>query len=102
MHRLSCELKIKTTITKEELNKAKTQLKASLMMGLESSSTRMERLANQYIHHGKITSPSEIVAQIDRISIDSLKEVANNIFRSKPTLAIIGKGKDSEKLHEIF
>ena len=94
--------KIKNDITDEELKKAKTQLKASLMMGLESSSTRMERMASQYIHHGRITPPSEIVEKIDRISIESLKKIANNIFNSKPTLALIGKGKNAEKLGELF
>ena len=94
--------KIKNSITDEEIKKAKTQLKASLMMGLESSATRMERMASQHIHCGRITPPSEIVEKIDRISIDSLKKIANNIFSSKPTLALIGKGKDAEKLGELF
>ncbi|MBQ9335155.1 MAG: insulinase family protein [Alphaproteobacteria bacterium] len=91
--------KIQNSITKEELNKAKMQLRASLMMGLESSSTRMERMANQYIHLGRIVEPSEVVEKIEAISVESLKELAMKIFNTKPTLAFIGKGKDAEKLH---
>ena len=90
--------KIQNSITEEELNKAKMQLKASLMMGLESSSTRMERMANQYIHLGRIVEPSEIVEKIEAISVDSLQKLSAKMFKTKPTLALIGKGKDAEKL----
>ena len=93
--------KIQNSITEEELNKAKMQLKASLMMGLESSSTRMERMANQYIHLGRIVEPSEIVENIEKISVKSLKELSMKIFNTKPTLALIGKGRDAEKLQEF-
>ncbi len=92
--------KIQNDITEEEIAKAKMQLKASLMMGLESSSTRMERLANQYIHLGRIMEPSEVVERIEKISVTSLKKLANRIFNKKPTLALIGKGKDAEKLRK--
>ena len=92
--------KISNDITEEELNKAKMQLKASLMMGLESSSTRMERLANQYIHHNRIVETSEIINMIDKISVSSLKNLSSKIFNTKPTLAVIGKGKDADKLQK--
>ena len=92
--------KIQHDISETELNKAKMQLKASLLMGLESSSTRMERIANQYINYGLIVPLKEIVKKIDAISIDSLKLVVQKIFASKPTLALIGKGQCAEKLNE--
>ena len=93
--------KIQNSIAEEELNKAKMQLKASLMMGLESSSTRMERMANQHIHLGRIVEPSEIVEKIEAISVDSLKKLSAKMFNTKPTLALIGKGKDAGKLREF-
>lgn len=93
--------KIIDDITEEELQKAKTQLKASLLMGLESSSTRMERLANQILLHKKISSPSETAQKIENIQIDSVKSLISNMLQSKPTLAIIGNGKDIEKLYEF-
>lgn len=94
--------KSKFDISEEELQKAKTQLKASLLMGLESSSTRMERLASQYIHHGKFTSSNEIIEKINQISLESLRNTAECIFNSNPTLAVIGNGKDIENLYELI
>lgn len=92
--------KVQCDITDDELNKAKMQLKASLLMGLESSSTRMERLASQYIHQGKIIPLQEIVEKIEAISVENLKTIAHRIFATKPTLAMIGKGQYAEKLNE--
>lgn len=98
--RFECE-KIAQDISQEELQKAKTQLKASLLMGLESSSTRMERLANQILLHKKISMPAETAQKIENIQIDSVKNVINQILKSKPTLAVIGNGKDIENLYEF-
>ena len=93
--------KIYEDINEEELQKAKTQLKASLLMGLESSSTRMERLANQILLHKKISSPSETAQKIEDIQLDFVKTLMNRMLQSKPTLAVIGNGKDIEKLYEF-
>lgn len=93
--------KIAEDISEEELQKAKTQLKASLLMGLESSSTRMERLANQILLHKKISPPAETAQKIENIQLDSVKNLINQILKSKPTLAVIGNGKDIENLYEF-
>ena len=93
--------KIAEDISEEELQKAKTQLKASLLMGLESSSTRMERLANQILLHKKISTPAETAQKIENIQLDSVKNLINQILKSKPTLAVIGNGKDIENLYEF-
>lgn len=94
--------KIRKDITDEELQKAKVQLKASLMMGLESSSTRMERLANQYLHLGRSIPPSEVISQIDSITGDDLRRTADKVLNTRQTLALIGKGKDADKLNANF
>lgn len=94
--------KIRKDITDEELQKAKVQLKASLMMGLESSSTRMERLANQYLHLGRSVPPSEVISQIDSITGDDLRRTADKVLNTRQTLALIGKGKDADKLNANF
>ncbi|MDR1390860.1 MAG: insulinase family protein [Holosporales bacterium] len=94
--------KSKFDIKEEELNKAKIQLKASLLMGLESSSARMERLANQYLLQGRLNSLDQISEKIEAISLASLKCVVEKVFASKPTLAVIGNGGDIEKLYDTL
>ncbi|MDR2666758.1 MAG: insulinase family protein [Holosporales bacterium] len=99
MHELEA---IKTDVTKEEVDKAKTQIKASLLMGLENSSVRMERMASQFLFHKKFSSSAEIAEKIDQVTLDSVKNTAQMIFESVPTLAVIGNGKDLEKLYDVF
>ncbi|MDR0942442.1 MAG: insulinase family protein [Holosporales bacterium] len=94
--------KLARDVTEEELKKAKTQMKAATLMALENSSSRMERLAEQFLLRQKFLSPKEISQKIDEVTIDDIKRVVNRIFKSKPTLAVIGNGNDIEKLYDIF
>jgi predicted Zn-dependent peptidase len=89
-------------ITEEELKKAKTQMKASILMGLESSSSRMEKLASQFLLQQKFLSPSEMSQKIDDVTIDAITNVTKKILKSKPTLAILGNGSDIERLYDIL
>lgn len=94
--------KINLDLTESELEKAKTQIRASLLMGLESSSARMERMANQFLLQNKFISSDEVSKKIDSITKESVINVGEKIFKTKPTLAVIGNGNDIEKLYEVF
>lgn len=74
----------------DEIQKAKSQLKASLLMGLESTSNRSERYANQVLIHGTPKSIDEITQKIDEIHNQQLIEIANKIYQNKPTLVGVG------------
>jgi predicted Zn-dependent peptidase len=90
------------TLREEEIQKAKTQLKASILMGLESSSSRMERMAHQFIQQNRFFTPQEIIAKIDAVNERSIADVMRRIFSSKPTLAVMGNVDGIEKLYEVF
>lgn len=59
-------LLLKGVVTKEELNRAKTQLKSQLMMNLEVRPVMFEDLSRQVLGHGLRRKPSEYVAKIGR------------------------------------
>lgn len=59
-----------------ELKMAKAQIKAGLLFGLESTSTRMIRLAKNEIYHGRKVNVGDLTAAIDRISIEDLNDLA--------------------------
>ena len=94
--------KIGNTLTHEEVEKAKTQIKASLLMGLESSSSRMERIANQYLLQNQFLTPSEIAEKIEKITLESVVNASKIVFVTKPTLAVIGKCPQLERLYDDF
>jgi predicted Zn-dependent peptidase len=76
-------------ITDKELNKGKEQLKGSLMLSLESTNSRMSRLGKNELLLGRHFSLDEIIAKIDRVSHDSIRSVARQLFRSKLALAMV-------------
>lgn len=73
-----------------EMDRAKAQLKAGLLMGLESTSNRCERLANQMLFHNRHIAASEIVEKIDAVTIADMESLLTGILSSKPTLATLG------------
>ena len=79
-------------VTDAELQRAKTQIKASLLMSLESSSTTAEIMARQLLLFNRIIPTEEIVEKIEAISADDLQNIAQSIFTSTPTYALLGAG----------
>ncbi|BAH44400.1 MULTISPECIES: pitrilysin family protein [Brevibacillus] len=76
-------------ITDKELNKGKEQLKGSLMLSLESTNSRMSRLGKNELLLGRHLSLDEIIAKIDRVSHESVLAVAQQLFRSKMSMAMV-------------
>jgi predicted Zn-dependent peptidase len=67
----------------EELQRNKDQLKASLMLNLESTSSRMSALAQQEMIFGRFISPDEIIERVNAVTSDGVRRIANEIFQSE-------------------
>ncbi len=81
-------------IPPEELKRAKENIKGSIMLGLESSSSRMSHLAQQEIHFGKFSRLEDILGNVDRIRAKDLRRLANEICNPELlTLAALGDCK---------
>ncbi|HEY4201066.1 MAG TPA: pitrilysin family protein [Devosiaceae bacterium] len=79
------------TITDEEVIRVRNQIRAGLLMSLESPSARAGQLARQQILWGRPIPLQETVDRINRITADRVKEVASQIFYTdKVSLAGIG------------
>jgi len=68
-------------VTPAELKRAKDQMKSNIVLGLESSSSRMSNLARQQMYFGRFFSVNETVAEIDRVTPDDIKRLANQLFQ---------------------
>jgi predicted Zn-dependent peptidase len=78
-------------VTAEELDRARNQIKGNMVLGLESSSSRMSSLARQQMYWGKFFSLDEITAEIDRVTIADLQRLANQLLQSdKFALTLLG------------
>jgi len=67
-------------ISSAELHKTKEQLKGNLLLGLESSSSRMSRIGKLEITQGKYTSLDDIVTKIEHVSEGDLNQMMNTRF----------------------
>lgn len=67
-------------VSNQELMRVKEQLKGNLLLGLESSSSRMSRLGKMEISLGKYVTLEEVVAKIDRTSVEDIDRVIHSIF----------------------
>jgi len=82
--------KVRRSITSAELKRARAQVKAGLLMSLESTGSRCEQLARQFHVFGRVIPVQEIVAKIDAVTEQDVIRVANRVFAGAPTLAAIG------------
>jgi len=78
-------------ISEAELSRARAQMRASLLMSLESPAARAGQLARQMLLFGRPISTEELVGRIDAVSVEQVRRLAGSIFTgSAPTLAAIG------------
>ncbi len=83
-------------VPSDELQRAKDNLKGSLMLSLEGSGSRMSALARNEIYHQRTISPNETLRSIDAVASEDLSKLAQDIFSRKMTLAVIGNLKGAK------
>jgi predicted Zn-dependent peptidase len=77
-------------LTEAELERARAQAKAGLLMGLESVATRADHLARSIQVHGRIVPPSETVALIDAVTLDQARTAGTRALASGEAMATVG------------
>jgi len=78
-------------VTDEEVERAKTQLKASMLMQLDSFSNIAEDIGRQMLTYGRRMSSAETFARIDAITTADIKKTANKVINDEDhALAAIG------------
>ncbi|UPK36337.1 insulinase family protein [Bradyrhizobium sp. 186] len=82
------------TLTEAEIARAKAQMKAGLLMALESCSSRAEQLARHVLAYGRPQTVEELVARIDAVSVESTRDAARALLsRSRPAVVALGSGR---------
>jgi predicted Zn-dependent peptidase len=82
------------TLTDAEVARAKAQMKAGLLMALESCSSRAEQLARHILAYGRPQTLQEMVAKIEAVSVESTRDAARALLaRSKPAVVALGSGR---------
>lgn len=79
------------SISAEEMQRARNQLKVGMVMSLESSSARLEQLGRQMLVYGRVLDMDEILAAVDAVDEAAVRRVAERVMRqAPPALAALG------------
>jgi predicted Zn-dependent peptidase len=90
------------TITEAEIDRAKAQMKAGLLMALESSGARTEQLARQMMAYGRPIPLNEIVARVDAVTVESARAAGRTLIgRGRVATAVLGYGSGLERAAAI-
>jgi predicted Zn-dependent peptidase len=81
-----------TLVSAEELRRAKDYLKGSLMLGLESTSSRMGNLARQELYFKRFFSLDEMLERIERVTAQEVQKLAEEYFDpNNMAVAMLGR-----------
>ncbi|MCC3303415.1 M16 family metallopeptidase [Sneathiella sp. HT1-7] len=102
-HMLTDELlRASDGIQQAEVERAKAQLKASLLMGMESPASRSEVHARQILIYGRVLPTSEIAESIDAVTVEATQNLAGKLFFGvTPSIAALGPLKNLESFDQI-
>jgi predicted Zn-dependent peptidase len=90
------------TVSETEVARAKVQMKAGLLMALESSGARAEQLARQMIIYGRPVSLEEIVGKIEAVTVESVRAAGTALLsRGQPVVTVLGPGTRLESAAAI-
>lgn len=89
--------------THEELERAREQSKANVVMGLESTQSHMSHAGRSLLFAGKILTPEEILAAYDAVTREDLMALAQTLFRwDQASLSAVGQVKTPEEYRGIL
>lgn len=83
-------------ITKEELDRGKGQARGGLVLGLEDTSARMSRVAKSELVYDELPSVDELLARVDAVTMDHVRELAETLLTVPPALAVVGPFGEDE------
>jgi predicted Zn-dependent peptidase len=89
-------------ISEAEIARTKAQMKAGLLMALESSGDRIGQLARQMMVWGRPLPLDELVEKVDAVTVESARAAGRDLLaRGKPAIAVLGLGSGLESAAAI-
>ncbi len=88
-------------MTETEVARARAQIKAGMLMGLESPSSRAERIARLLAIYGRVPDIDESVARIDAVSLADVRRYAGALVEAPVALALYGPVAAAPSLEDI-
>jgi predicted Zn-dependent peptidase len=83
-------------LTDDELHRGKGQLRGSIVLGLEDPASRMTRIGKSELVYPRLEPVDEILARIEAVTPDEVRDVANLVLSKPKALAVVGPFDDPE------
>lgn len=77
-------------ITQDELDRAKGQMQGGMVLGLEDTNSRMSRMARSEMNYGYLTSVSEVLEEVNAVTLEQVHELAHHLWSDEWLTAIVG------------
>jgi predicted Zn-dependent peptidase len=77
-------------IHEEELNRARAQYRAGLVMSAESAASRASQIARQMLLFGRPIGMDELVDRLSKLTVERLTDLSARLFSTKPTVTAVG------------
>ncbi|NMA67906.1 MAG: insulinase family protein [Desulfitobacterium sp.] len=91
------------SLTEEELERTKSQIKGSLYLGLESIGSRMSRLGKTELTYNRLITPEEVVEKLERVTLEDVRRVINRLWvKDKISLLMLGPAGNEVGLEDVF
>ncbi|MGB8314120.1 MAG: pitrilysin family protein [Aestuariivirga sp.] len=85
-------MSVASAVTDAEVARAKAQLKTSLVMNLESASSRADQIARQFLAFGLVPAISTLVEKIEAVTPEQVRDLAARLFQNKvPAVSAVGQ-----------
>jgi len=93
--------KVAEKVSDDEVKRARAQIKAGLLMSLESPGSRCAQSARQIMVYGRPLTTAEIIAKVEDVNAAGITRVAQRVFAGTPTLAALGEQKSLDGLNAL-
>ncbi len=88
----SVMMSVTNRVTDAEVARAKAQLKTSLVMNLESASSRADQIARQFLAFGMVPAIATLVEKIEAVTVEQVRDLAAKLFTNKtPAMSAVGQ-----------
>ncbi|MDH5749667.1 MAG: insulinase family protein [Rhodospirillales bacterium] len=93
--------KICENVTDQEIERARAQIKAGILMSMESTSSRCEQKARQILVYGRPLTVEEVVKKVVAVDAAAVRNFASRLKSSTPTLAALGPIGQLESFDQV-
>ncbi len=87
-------------VSEKELNRAKEYIKGSILMGLESTSNRMMRIAQSELYYDRVKSIGEAISEIEAVTSDDIKEAAIMLLQRDNLTTVTISSEEKRKIRK--